>query len=93
MPERSLREALTELTGHFLPVTNAAFWSDVLGEARQTAELVAVNHERAQILAPHQYVDPCADVGRPAASAQDPSGEQPPWPSTDVPPASEPTGW
>jgi hypothetical protein len=46
MPEHSLREALSELTGNFLPVTSAAFWSDKLGEARKTAELVAVNHER-----------------------------------------------
>jgi hypothetical protein len=100
MPERNLREALTELTGRFLPVTGAAFWSDKLGEARQTAELVAVNHERAQILAPHQVVDPWADVGRPAADASPgssdetppPAGEVP-WPATDVPPAKEPTGW
>ena len=66
MPGHGLREALTELQGNFVPVTGAAFWSDVLGEARQTAELVAVNHNRAQILAPHKVVDPWADVGRPA---------------------------
>jgi hypothetical protein len=107
MPEHNLREALTELTGKFLPVTSAAFWSDVLGEARQTAELVAVNHSRAQILAPHQYVDPWADVERPA-SAPGPTGapqvatDEVPWPSTDVPSPSqpppgerptEPSGW
>ncbi len=101
MPEHNLREALTELTGRFLPVTQAAFWSDKLGEARQTAEIVAVNHGRAQILAPHQYVDPWADVERPA-SAPGPDGQpqEPaaardlPWPSTDVPPTpKEPTGW
>ncbi len=101
MPEHNLREALTELTGKFLPVTNAAFWSDVLGEARQTAELVAVNHERAQILAPHQYVDPWADIERPAGTpAPAQPGDPPPWPATDVPPGStpptrpgEPSGW
>jgi hypothetical protein len=98
MPGHDLREALVELTGNFLPVTSAAYWSDVLGEARQTAELVAVNHERAQILAPHQYVDPWADLERPAGAAPTaPSGEPPPWPSTDVPPPptppGEPTGW
>jgi hypothetical protein len=98
MPERNLREALTELTGKFLPVTDAAYWSDKVGEARQTAALVAVNHERAQILAPHQFVDPWADVGRPAAEPaigggdiQAPAAEVP-WPATDVPP-KEPTGW
>jgi len=104
MQGHDLRAALSELTGKFLPVTNAAYWSDVLGEARQTAEIVAVNHERAQILAPHVYVDPWADVGR-AASAPDTGGsgpdaegapgDPPPWPATDVPPAQppEPTGW
>lgn len=106
MPERNLREALNELTGRFLPVTGAAFWSDVLGEARQTAELVAVNHARAQILAPHRFVDPWADLERPAeTSATSPTAgaasaapaSEPPWPTTDVPPRStppgEPTGW
>ncbi len=99
MPERNLREALTELTGKFLPVTDAAYWSDKVGEARQTAALVAVNHERAQILAPHQFVDPWADVGRPAAEAAPgaggdiaPPGTDVPWPATDVPP-KDPTGW
>ena len=99
MPERNLREALTELTGKFLPVTDAAYWSDKVGEARQTAALVAVNHERAQILAPHQFVDPWADTGRPAADAPlGAGGDVPapatdvPWPATDVPP-KEPTGW
>ena len=78
MPERSLRDALTELTGAFLPVTAATYWSDVLGEARTTAELVAVNHARAQILAPHRVADPWAglDSGTPS-----------------VEPPTEPTGW
>jgi hypothetical protein len=99
MPERDLREALNELTGKFLPVTDAAYWSDKVGEARQTAALVAVNHERAQILAPHQFVDPWADTGRPAAAGPlGAGGDVPapatdvPWPATDVPP-KEPTGW
>ncbi len=67
MPERSLRDALSELTGHFLPVTDATYWSDSLGEARTQAELLAVNHERAQILAPHRVSDPWAglDSGQP----------------------------
>jgi hypothetical protein len=58
MPERSLRNALTELTGHFLPVTEAAYWSDTLNESRTSATLLAVNHERAQILAPYRVSDP-----------------------------------
>lgn len=80
MPERSLRESLSELTGQFLPVTDATYWSDTLGEARTTALLVAVNHERAQLLAPHREVDPWA--GLPAAPPADEG--QPPEP---------PTGW
>ncbi len=78
MPERSLREALSELTGAFLPVTAATYWSDVLGEARATAELLAVNHERAQILAPHREADPWAGL----------EGGTP-----QVEPPPEPTGW
>lgn len=78
MPERSLREALTELTGHFLPVTDAAYWSDTIAEPRETAALLAVNHERAQILAPHRVADPWAGLE---------GGARP------APPPSEPTGW
>jgi hypothetical protein len=78
MPERSLRDALSELTGHFLPVTGATYWSDVLSEARATAELLAVNHERAQILAPHRVSDPWVGLDQTT-------------PRTEPPP--EPTGW
>lgn len=97
MQGRDLREGLGELTGRFLPVTDAAYWSDVLGEARQTAAMVAVNHERAQILAPHRVADPWADVEPSGAGASGSanagsSAEPPPWPATDVPP-SEPSGW
>lgn len=109
MAGHGLREALTELQGTFVPVTGAAFWSDVLGEARQTAELVAVNHNRAQILAPHRVVDPWADVGGGAATTPTaevaptdmarpaaPPGD-PAWPAADLPPEprppTEPTGW
>ena len=77
MPERSLRNALSELTGHFLPVTEAAYWSDVLAESRATATLLAVNHERAQILAPYRVSDPWVGLDT------TPQSEPPP----------EPTGW
>jgi hypothetical protein len=99
MPGRNLREALAELTGKFVPVTTATYWSDVLGEARQTAELVAVNHERAQILAPLVIVDPWAGLGAagPGATAAPDAPDAPAkpagdlaWPETDVPPASRP---
>jgi hypothetical protein len=57
LPERDLREALTELTGRFFPVTDATYWSESVGEARATAPMLAINHQRAQILAPHREVD------------------------------------
>ena len=70
--EPTLREALHELTGRFIPVTNATYWSDRLGEARRTALLVAVNHQRTQILAHHQELDPWAGLGAPAPSTPPP---------------------
>jgi hypothetical protein len=69
MPERDLREALDELMGRFIPVTNATYWSDRMGEPRTTALVAAVNHHRAQILAPHREVDPWAGLDRSAAGA------------------------
>lgn len=72
MPERSLRDALSELTGNFLPVTTATYWSDVLSEARATAELLAVNHERAQILAPHRVSDPWVGLDSDTRAPQPP---------------------
>jgi hypothetical protein len=72
MPERSLRNALSELTGHFLPVTDAAYWSDVLSEARTTATLLAVNHERAQILAPYRVADPWVGLDTTTSRAETP---------------------
>ena len=62
LPERNLVDALGELIGRFVPVTDAAYWSDSVGEARQAATMVAVNHSRTQILAPHRVVDPWADL-------------------------------
>jgi hypothetical protein len=69
LSERDLREALGELTGRFLPVTEAIYWSDSVGEARQTAPMVAINHHRAQILAPHREVDPWAGLDRSGEAA------------------------
>lgn len=67
-PDRDLSEALAELTGRFVPLTDAAYWSDVVGEARTTAPMIAINHSRAQILAPHREVDPWAGLDRAAAA-------------------------
>lgn len=69
MAGRDLRQALDELTGRFLPVTEVLYWSDRLGEARTTAQMVAVNHSRAQILAPYREVDPWAGLDRSGGAA------------------------
>lgn len=79
LPERGLRDSLRELTGTFIPVTDATYWSDTLSEARVTATIVAVNHDLAQIMAPHHEADPWAGLPTDDSSA--------------TPPASEPTGW
>jgi hypothetical protein len=60
--EEDIRLALGELTGSFIPVTNATYWSEQLGEARKQAAVVAVNHHRAQILTPFQDADPWAGL-------------------------------
>jgi hypothetical protein len=52
----NLREALTDLTGRFLPVTDAEFEAPSLALGPQAAVMVAVNHHRAQILA--RYTNP-----------------------------------
>ena len=71
--EATIREALSELDARFIPVTDATFWSDHLGEGRQPALLIAVNHKRCQILAQHREVDPWAGLGAPdAAGEQEP---------------------
>lgn len=80
LPERGLAEALGELIGRFVPVTEATYWSDTIGEARQSAAMVAVNHGRAQILAPHRQSDPWADLRETRAAA---SSDNAGWPAND----------
>jgi hypothetical protein len=66
--QATIREALTELEARFIPVTDATFWSDRLGEGRQSAVIIAVNHKRTQILAQHQEIDPWAGLGGSAST-------------------------
>ncbi len=54
LPERQVRDALQELQGRFIPVTDATFWSDLLGEPARTVPMLAVNRARAQILSPYE---------------------------------------
>jgi hypothetical protein len=72
MAGRDLREALDDLVGRFIPVTEATYWSDRVGEARTSALIVAVNHSRAQIMAPHREIDPWAGLDRSGGSAISP---------------------
>jgi hypothetical protein len=103
MPGRDLHEALGELMGRFIPVTDAVYWSDRVGEARTEALIVAVNHSRAQVMAPHREVDPWAGLDRSGESAtsSDTSVQadfdkstlevrppDPAWPEVDRPPDS-----
>lgn len=71
----NLREALTDLTGRFLPVTDAVFEAQGLGLAPQSALMLAVNHHRAHILA--RYSEPGdrpADGQPPAPDPWEPAG-------------------
>jgi hypothetical protein len=63
MPDRTLRDALSELTGRFIPVTDAFYWSDRLHEPKTSAAFVAFNHARAHVLAAHRQQDPWSGIG------------------------------
>lgn len=104
-PERELRDALAELTGRFVPVTDAVYWSDIVSEARSSAAMVAINHSRCQILAPHRAVDPWEGLDRAAAAAAaaasavagaSPTGVEDPWGferAGTAAPEGEPNPW
>jgi hypothetical protein len=95
LPERDLREALDELTGRFIPVTEAVYWAERLGEGRTEALVVAINHHRAQILAPFREIDPWAGLDRSgegtaaapasAGSSDAPRPPDPAWPDVGRP--------
>ena len=74
LPERSLRDSLAQLQGAFIPVTDALFWAERLGEARQSAAFVGVNRARAQVFAPYHEVDPWAGVAKPRGDGE-PGGD------------------
>jgi len=66
--EYDLRTGLHELVGRFIPITEATFWSDRLGEPRTHAQMLAVNHSRAHIFAPYEEHDVWA--GLPGATEE-----------------------
>jgi hypothetical protein len=79
--EATLREALSELEQRFIPVTDATYWSDQVGEGRRSAVVLAVNRHRTQILAQHREMDPWAGLGGSAggsATAGGEGGDRPP---------------
>ena len=90
----NLREALVDLKGRFLPVTDASFEAPSVGVAAHRALMLAVNHQRAQILANYREpgdrpVEHVAEVG-PASgeAAEDVNRPVPrfggdPWAGTD----------
>jgi hypothetical protein len=81
LPERELREALQELTGRFLPVTDATYGSETVGEALKSAPMLAVNHARAQIWSPFSALPTGRAVDDRAAPA-----------TSDAPDEEVPTG-
>jgi hypothetical protein len=63
--------ALLDLTGRFLPVTEAEYWSTGMDVPRSFAPMVAVNRSRALILADPHVVDPWAGLAGPVAGGAD----------------------
>jgi hypothetical protein len=61
-----LRHALMGLTGRFLPVTEVTYWSESLREPHTSADMLAVNHARAQIFAPYQEPNVWGDLNEDA---------------------------
>jgi hypothetical protein len=78
-----MRLALGELVGRFLPVTDATFWSDTVGAPKERAAMIAVNHARAQILAPHTDVDLWVGLDRSAGRGTESSKRASAWPASE----------
>jgi hypothetical protein len=45
LPERDVGEAIADLRGRFVPLTDAQFWSEVLAEPKLSAPFVAFNRD------------------------------------------------
>jgi hypothetical protein len=68
-----LREPLAEPEGRFLALADAVFSSERLNEPRTMAPLLAFNHARAHIIAPHAERDVWAGLGT-GAAGDEPAG-------------------
>ena len=60
--QRDLRQLLDRMSGRFIEVTDATFWSESLNEPRKRTSLLAVNHARAHVVAPFEERDVWAGV-------------------------------
>jgi len=59
---QDLRGGLTGVSGRFVEVTEATYWSEPLNEPRTRAPLVAVNHRRSHVVSPYEERDVWAGV-------------------------------
>jgi hypothetical protein len=57
-----LRQLLDRMSGRFIEVTDATFWSESLNEPRKRTSMLAVNHARAHVVAPFEERDVWAGV-------------------------------
>jgi hypothetical protein len=71
--QRDLRKLLDRMSGRFIEVTDATFWSESLNEPRKRTRLLAVNHARAHVVAPFEERDVWAGVDD--ATLRRPDGE------------------
>lgn len=60
--QRDLRHLLDRMSGRFIEVTDATFWSESLNEPRKRTRILAVNHARAHVVAPFEERDVWAGV-------------------------------
>ena len=63
LQSQDLFMALKEMTGRFIPLTDAEYWSDTARVPRTEAAMVAFNHARAHILAQVQEAEPPTPAG------------------------------
>lgn len=60
--QSDLRQLLDRMSGRFIEVSDATFWSESLNEPRKRTSFLAVNHARAHVVAPFEERDVWAGV-------------------------------
>src|SRR5439155_18163001 len=71
-----LRKGVEGLSGRFIGVTEAVFWSETHNEPRSRVPLVAFNHERTHVVAPFEERDVWAGVDDVTARRTEEGDEQ-----------------